>query len=167
MAFSRDCKVIPLGSGGSCGLRSAAEIPRSQPEDSKMRRVLATLLTGVLLNPAMVVASPPPGNPGSGNEGKTATPIKHLVGIFNENISFDHYFGTYPHATNPAGEPQFHAAPGTPNVNGLNKALLTRNPNLVNSSVNGTGATIPFRLDRSEAATADQDHDYTPEQQAF
>ena len=38
----------------------------------------------------------------------TATPIKHLVVIFQENISFDHYFGTYPHATNPAGEPQFH-----------------------------------------------------------
>ena len=97
----------------------------------------------------------------------TATPIKHLVVIFNENISFDHYFGTYPYATNPAGEPQFHPAPGTPAVNGLNKALLTRNPNLVNSLVNGAGATNPFRLDRSEAATADQDHDYTPEQEAF
>jgi len=24
----------------------------------------------------------------------TATPIKHLVVIFDENISFDHYFGT-------------------------------------------------------------------------
>src|ERR1700733_6764825 len=89
----------------------------------------------------------------------TATPIKHLVVIFNENISFDHYFGTYPHATNPAGEPQFRAAPGTPSVNGLNHGLLTRNPNLVNSQVNGAGATNPFRLDRSEAATADQDHD--------
>jgi len=97
----------------------------------------------------------------------TATPIKHLVVIFNENISFDHYFGTYPHATNPAGEPQFHAASGTPAVNGLNRALLTHNPNLVNVAVNGKGATNPFRLDRSEAATADQDHDYTPEQVAF
>ena len=97
----------------------------------------------------------------------TATPIKHLVVIFGENISFDHYFGTYPHATNPAGEPQFHAAPGTPSVNGLNHGLLTRNPNLLNSQVNGKGATNPFRLDRSEAATADQDHDYTPEQLAF
>src|ERR1700734_3805840 len=97
----------------------------------------------------------------------TATPIKHLVVIFGENISFDHYFGTYPHATNPSGEPQFHAAPGTPSVNGLNHGLLTRNPNLVNSQVNGKGATNPFRLDRSEAATADQDHDYTPEQMAF
>jgi phospholipase C len=97
----------------------------------------------------------------------TATPIKHLVVIFGENISFDHYFGTYPHATNPSGEPQFHAAAGTPSVNGLNHGLLTRNPNLLNSQVNGKGATNPFRLDRSEAATADQDHDYTPEQLAF
>ena len=32
---------------------------------------------------------------------------------------------------------------------------------------NGAGASNPFRLDRSQAATADQDHDYTPEQQAF
>ncbi|HWX07463.1 MAG TPA: alkaline phosphatase family protein, partial [Bradyrhizobium sp.] len=30
----------------------------------------------------------------------TATPIKHLVVIFQENVSFDHYFGTYPNAMN-------------------------------------------------------------------
>src|ERR1700727_3051510 len=45
---------------------------------------------------------------------KTATPIKHLVVIFNENRSFDHYFGTYPKATNPTGEPAFTAAKNTP-----------------------------------------------------
>ena len=39
--------------------------------------------------------------------------IKHLVVIFGENVSFDHYFGTYPNAANPAGEPAFDAAPGT------------------------------------------------------
>ena len=48
----------------------------------------------------------------------TATPIKHLVVIFDENVSFDHYFGTYPDATNSDGSP-FHARPGTPRVNGL------------------------------------------------
>src|ERR1700756_3566947 len=32
---------------------------------------------------------------------KTKTPIKHLVVVFNENRSFDHYFGTYPNAINP------------------------------------------------------------------
>ena len=34
---------------------------------------------------------------------KTATPIKHLVVIFQENVSYDHYFGTYPQATNTDG----------------------------------------------------------------
>ena len=37
----------------------------------------------------------------------TTTPIKHLVVIFQENVSFDHYFATYPTATNPASEPSF------------------------------------------------------------
>ena len=94
-----------------------------------------------------------------------ATPIKHLVVIFNENVSFDHYFGTYPVAANPAGEPKFFAAPGTPTVNGLSGALLTANPNL--NPANSTGASNPFRLDRSQAFTNDQDHSYTPEQSAF
>ncbi|MGN6628618.1 MAG: alkaline phosphatase family protein, partial [Candidatus Nitrosocosmicus sp.] len=31
---------------------------------------------------------------------QTKTPIKHLVVIFQENVSFDHYFGTYPYAAN-------------------------------------------------------------------
>jgi len=97
--------------------------------------------------------------------GATATPIQHLVVIFQENVSFDHYFGTYPNATNPAGEPPFHARQGTPTVNGFTNALLNNNPNL--NPANGTGATNPFRLDRLQAVTSDQDHDYTAEQQAF
>ena len=28
--------------------------------------------------------------------GNSSTPIKHLVVIFGENVSLDHYFGTYP-----------------------------------------------------------------------
>jgi len=87
----------------------------------------------------------------------TKTPIKHIVVIFDENISFDHYFGTYPHATNPSGEPAFHAAPGTPSVNGLSPALLTHNPNSAN----------PQRLDRSQAVTCDQNHGYNAEQSAY
>jgi phospholipase C len=94
------------------------------------------------------------------------TPIQHLVVIFQENISFDHYFGTYPNALNSAGEPQFTPAADTPTVNGLTNALLTRNPNYLNAT-NGTGTTNPFRLDRSQAATADQNHNYGPEQAAF
>jgi phospholipase C len=97
----------------------------------------------------------------------TATPIKHLVVIFNENISFDHYFATYPNATNPPGEPPFNAAPGTPPVNNLVKAkLLTNNPNFTNK-LNGADAAETFRLDRTQANTADQNHSYTAEQQAY
>ena len=97
----------------------------------------------------------------------TATPIKHVVVIFGENISFDHYFGTYPKALNPKGDPQFVAVSGTPTVNGFTEALLEKNPNFLNTSGNGSGAKNPFRLGRTQASTADQDHSYTPEQRAF
>ena len=124
-----------------------------------MRRVFATLLAGVLLNPGMIGAVPQ--HQGLGG---TATPIKHLVIIFQENVSFDHYFGTYPNAMNLSGENPFYAEPGTPTINGYGTALLTHNPNL--NPANGTGATNPFRLSPAQASTADQDHDYTPEQEA-
>ncbi len=87
---------------------------------------------------------------------RTATPIKHLVVLFQENVSFDHYFGTYPQAANTDGSP-FHARPGTPGVNGLSGALLTRNPNQYN----------PRRLSHSQALTCDQEHLYTAEQKAY
>ena len=96
---------------------------------------------------------------------KTATPIKHIVVIFGENRSFDHYFGTYPNALNPAGEPAFRALPNTPSVNGLGNALLNNNPNL--NPLNGSGAANPFRFKRGQANTQDMSHDYTPEQLAF
>jgi phospholipase C len=95
-----------------------------------------------------------------------ATPIQHVVVIFQENVSFDHYFATYPFAANPEGEPAFFAFPNTPSVNGLGPAFLNNNGTVTNSA-NGTGANAPFRLDRSQAATADQDHDYTAEQIAY
>ena len=133
-----------------------------------MREILAAALMGAMtfcpiMTPELANAS----NPVTKTRppiGQAATPIKHLVVIFQENVSFDHYFGTYPNALNPAGEPRFVAAPGTPSINGLNDPLMYFNPNL--NPANGAGATNPFRLDRSQAATVDQDHDYGPEQAA-
>lgn len=93
------------------------------------------------------------------------TPIEHVVVIFGENISFDHYFGTYPRAQNPPGQPRFTALPNTPSVNGLTPGLLTSNPNL--NPANGAGASNPFRLNRNQALTADQNHNYGPEQASF
>ena len=100
---------------------------------------------------------------GSGNAsaqvpaGGTTTPIQHLVVIFDENISFDHYFATYPYALNPEGEPAFTPAANTPGVNGLTPGLLENNQN----------PAAPFRLDRSQALTCDNDNAYTDEQTAY
>lgn len=135
-----------------------------KPKFEAPRKVMAMLLAltitlGPTAMPAFAAAKP------ASSALKTATPIKHLVVIFQENISFDHYFGTYPSATNPGGEPKFVAAPSTPTVNGYSNALLNANPNL--NPANTTGAANPFRLDRSQAVTNDMDHDYMAEQQAY
>jgi len=87
---------------------------------------------------------------------RTSTPIKHLVVLFQENVPFDRYFGVYPTALNPPGEPRFDAAPGTPAVDGLGPQLLTRNPN----------AAAPHRLDRTQRNVCGSNHGYTAEQKA-
>ena len=88
----------------------------------------------------------------------TGTPIKYIVVLYQENVSFDHYFATYPFASNPKGERPFNASHDTPRVNNLLSAgLLDRNPN----------STQPFRIDPSTAVTCDQNHGYTAEQIAF
>jgi phospholipase C len=87
------------------------------------------------------------------------TPIKYVVVLFQENVSFDHYFATYPNALNPPSKPAFLARTDlpTPSVNGLSGPLLTNNPN----------TEAPFRLSRTQAVTCSQSHDYTREQRAF
>ena len=109
----------------------------------------------------------------------TRTPIQHLVVIFQENVSFDHYFGTYPNAANTDGSP-FVAAPHTPAVDGLTPAT---SPSLPPSLRHGSDLTatnpnssLPIRLDTSANGpsgngngelTCDQDHNYSDEQQAM
>ena len=125
----------------------------------------------------------------------TATPIKHVVVIFQENVSFDHYFGTYPSALNLSGETRFTASPRTPKVNNLANPLdvnhhfgplagvdlLHNNPNANPANPaspvpplsggiankNGAGASNPFRLSPLQALTADQGHNESPEESAY
>jgi phospholipase C len=135
------------------------------------KAVPAAFLMSVLMTAqgtAQVLPGPSeaPSFPGRVGEHRTATPIKHLVIIFGENESFDHYFGTYPFAKNPQGEPPFYPRPFTPPVNGLTFQLLNNNPNFTNAG-NGAAAANPFRLDRTQAHTADMNHGYTAEQAAF
>lgn len=120
--------------------------------------------TGTLSTPGTYTAPASTPSPVAVSE---STAIKHVVVIFGENISFDHYFGTYPNALNTGGT-TFTAASGTPtNINNYvsNPALLTANPNL--TSGNGSSAANPFRLGPDQAGTGDQDHNYGPEQVAF
>jgi len=134
---------------------------------ANLRRAMASLLTlAIALGPSVSPAFATSVKPATKHTpAQTATPIQYLVVIFGENVSFDHYFGTYPNALNPKFENKFVAKENTPTVNGLSGALLTSNPNL--NPANGTGAANPYRLDVTQAATADMDHDYTPEQQAY
>ena len=113
--------------------------------------VFATAPAAVAVAGVLAVASADPARGPA-----PATPIKHLVVIYDENESFDHYFGTYPNATNPPGQPRFEARAGTRRSTSLTANLLTENPNRAN----------PRRLDRSEAVTCDQRHNYGDEQRA-
>lgn len=94
----------------------------------------------------------------SADAAATTTPIKHLVVLFGENESYDHYFGTYPKAANTDGVP-FTALANTPaNTNLLSNhaAALKNNPNSIS----------PFRFTYSQALTSSQGHGYSDEQKA-
>jgi phospholipase C len=159
-----------------------------------IRKILALSLTTTLIlsGCGQGVQSTPPGN-GNANTTPPPTPptpttaqnaIQHVVVIFGENISFDHYFGTYPNAANTGGT-TFTAAtaasaalsptnlPATPtNISNYisTPSLLTANPNLNTAntvSASNSVSANPFRLGPNQAATADQDHNYGPEQMAF
>jgi phospholipase C len=146
-----------------------------------MRKSLAAILSMLLVAgsfPTPSFAADPP----------TKTPIKHVVVIFGENISFDHYFATYPKAQNKPGETPFthakiskHEDSDTANnlVTPLDPAkhfkpltgvdLINNNPNGPTGSgaaFNGANAANPFRLAPSQAGTQDMGHNYKPEQTA-
>jgi phospholipase C len=136
--------VVALGAGAAAGA-SAASASTASPNAFAGYKTPSTVSSVMYRN-------------------NTTTPIKHVVVLFDENESFDHYFGTYPYATNTDGT-KFVAKPGTPTVNGLYTKitksgpvgpLLTNNPNEYN----------PQLLTPAEALTSDQNHSYTPEQDA-
>jgi len=141
-----------------------------QPSSRKRAAAASTAaVAGVsLLAASLLGLGAAPGTAGESPHG-TATPIKHVVVIFQENVSFDHYFATYPQAANTPGEtqqgsgiaaPAFTAAKNTPKgINTLANAglLAPDNPNSIQ----------PARLSPMQAVTCDQDHGYTSEQKAY
>ncbi len=154
------------------------------------KRAVSALLAALAVSAGSVISATtstarvpdrgaPPQAHARSSEPSTTTPIKHVVVIFQENVSFDHYFGTYPHAANGDGQP-FKAAKSTPAVDGLTPATdpslppsLQHSTNLLFSNPN---ASQPLRLDSSATGlpgnaggqlTCDQDHNYSDEQQSF
>ena len=67
---------------------------------NRLLAVAGLLASTGVLGLAQASATPPPA---------TSTPIKHLVVIFQENVSFDHYFGTYPDRHEPGRRAGLHA----------------------------------------------------------
>src|SRR5580704_6028766 len=55
-----------------------------------VKQVLAAVVATQLM-----VAVPARANDGNSNDGKTTSPIKHVIIIIGENRSFDHVFATY------------------------------------------------------------------------
>jgi phospholipase C len=112
------------------------------------------------------------------DDGTTKRPnIKHVVIIFQENASFDHYFATYPDAKNTDGT-RFVARSSTPTVNGLtdgnsqfpervNVGLHDFNPNTpvgTPTGLNPNGGANPFRMTHEQIVTCSNNHDYKGEQ---
>lgn len=145
----------PLRSAYSTDTENALERAIKRHAAAKARRWVAGSLLGIAALVGAGIAAPAfAATPN--RSGDTATPIKHVVVIFDENVSFDHYFGTYPDAANTDGT-TFTAAKGTPTPNNLvSSGLLTTNPN----------EYPPRRLGPAQAVTCDQNHNYTPEQKA-
>jgi phospholipase C len=154
----------------------------------RYKRAVPALMAALAVSAGNVVAAQSATAGATGNskasaakvaEPSTSTPIKHVVVIFQENVSFDHYFGTYPQAANSDGQP-FKAAKSTPAVDGLLPATSESLPPSLRHSTNllysNPNAAQPMRLDSSPTGlsgsaggqlTCDQDHNYSDEQQSF
>ena len=93
--------------GKRTGPERRTSMRRTRYTSTRRLIAAATSFSLLVLQCTPVMAGGRDGDPGRGpgspdkNAVGTATPIKHLVVIFGENISFDHYFATYPFAENP------------------------------------------------------------------
>ena len=133
------------------------------------RRLALVAVTAAVASLAATAHASVRGDGDGGHRDATRTPIQHLVVIFQENVSFDHYFGTYPNAANTDGQPfargAAHAGGERPDAgDGLlhpagprhSTDLTTTNPN---SSLPHRGST-PARP--APAAAADGAADLRP-----
>jgi phospholipase C len=72
------------------------------------KRIVPALLAALAVSGGSAIAAQSPSagvapTLAKASEPATTTPIKHVVIIFQENVSFDHYFGTYRTRRTPTG----------------------------------------------------------------
>lgn len=99
------------------------------------------------------------------SDSNTTTPIKHVVVVMLENISFDNIFATYPIAQNLPGENLFFPRPNTP----IPDNLLTIDPftggNYLTTNRNvgqqGTGMVNPQRLAPNQVLISSAENGYS------
>jgi len=145
-------------------------------EASTPKKALAGLIAGCLASSIISTAT----QASDRDQGPSnRPPIKHVVIIFQENASFDHYFATYPDAKNSDGT-RFVASSSTPTVNGLTDGnsqfpervsvgLHNFNPNTPVGQPSGldpNGGANPFRMTHDQVVTCSNNHDYKGEQLA-
>jgi phospholipase C len=138
------------------------------------KKALAAVVAACLATGAMTAATE-----ASGESLSNRPTIRHVVIIFQENASFDHYFATYPNAKNSDGTP-FVTRPNTPTVNGLTDGnsqfpervdvgLHNFNPNNpvgLPTGLDPNGGANPFRMTRDQIVTCSNNHGYQGEQLA-
>ena len=130
--------------------------------------VVGALLLGLFSISPMTTAA----EDQTASSASAATPIQHLVVIFQENVSFDHYFATYPIAANTSGvtfKAEGHVTvnnlASTPGAGGVG-TLLTNNPNK-DASGNQVNPKRYNPANINDILTCDQNHNYDTEQKSF
>src|SRR5713226_2441975 len=106
--FTKLARLVHADTTRGCSLCASASIRKGEPRMSRFGKAKALFRAAMLTACGSLVLQP--WSVGEALAG-TATPIQHDVVIFQENVSFDHYFATYPVAANPSGEPAFFAGP--------------------------------------------------------
>ena len=88
--------------------RRSAAVQHIIQEESEMMRTLRRMKRVFTTAAASVAALSIAGGPAFAGKPRPPAPmmpIEHVVVVFQENVSFDHYFATYPVAANTDGSP--------------------------------------------------------------
>jgi len=105
---------------------------------------------------------------GSALAQQTTTPITNVIVLFQENVSFDHYFGTYPARRTTRATRSSYPIPVLHGQRTDSRPVEQQPEHQQPGQRSGItqGRVNPMRLSPAQAYTCSQNHNYGPEQQA-